>query len=118
MTLRFNWRQALVLAILTTGALLMIIPYVWMALTSIKPPAELHTYPPQFYVLHPTLKPYQDLFRLLPMARSLMNSLLVASTVTLSNVFLCSLAGYAFAKLRFPGRDAIFLALLSSMMIP
>jgi len=107
-----------VLAILTTGALLMIIPYVWMALTSIKPPAELHTYPPQFYVLHPTLKPYQDLFRLLPMARSLMNSLLVASTVTLSNVFLCSLAGYAFAKLRFPGRDAIFLALLSSMMIP
>lgn len=118
MTLRFNWRQALVLAILTTGALLMVIPYVWMALTSIKPPEELHTYPPQFYVLHPTLKPYQDLFRLLPMARSLMNSLFVACTVTLSNVFLCSLAGYAFAKLRFPGRDAIFFALLSSMMIP
>ena len=118
MTLRFNWKQALVLAILTTGALLMVIPYVWMALTSIKPPEELHAYPPQFYVLHPTLKPYQDLFRLLPMARSLMNSLYVACTVTLSNVFLCSLAGYAFAKLRFPGRDAIFFALLSSMMIP
>ena len=118
MTMRINWRQALVLAILTTGALLMVVPYVWMALTSIKPPEELYAYPPQLYVLHPTLKPYQDLFRLLPMARSLFNSLFVACCVTASNVVLCSLAGYAFAKLRFPGRDAIFLALLSSMMIP
>jgi multiple sugar transport system permease protein len=47
-----------------------------------------------------------------------MNSLFVACTVTASNVVLCSLAGYAFAKLRFPGRDVIFFGLLSSMMIP
>ena len=52
------------------------------------------------------------------MARSLLNSIFVAGTVTVSNLFLCSLAGYAFAKLRFPGRDAIFLALISAMMIP
>ncbi len=115
---RINWSKVLIIGILTLGAAVMILPYYWMILSSIKPPEELHTYPPRFYVQHPTFKPYLDLFTLLPMTRSLLNSLFVASTVTLSNVFLCSLAGYAFAKLRFPGRDAIFLGLISSMMIP
>lgn len=115
---RINWSLILVVTILSIGALFMIIPYYWMALTSIKPPEELHTYPPRFYVQHPTLKPYIDLFTLLPMGRSLVNSLVVAIIVTLSNMFFCSLAGYAFAKLRFPGREAIFLAMISSMMIP
>ena len=115
---RVNWRRLVLLTILIAGATLMILPYYWMIISSIKPPEELQTYPPRFYVMHPTLKPYLDLFTLLPMARSLMNSLLVALTVTASNVFLCSLAGYAFAKLRFPCRDAIFFTLLASMMIP
>ena len=105
-------------AVFIGGATLMILPYYWMAISSIKPPEELHTYPPRFTVQHPTVKPYVELFTLLPMGRSLANSVFVASMVTLSNMFLCSLAGYAFAKLRFPGRDAIFLALLSAMMIP
>ncbi len=116
--LRVNWRRLVLLTILIVGAALMILPYYWMIISSIKPPEELQTYPPRFYVMHPTLKPYLDLFTLLPMARSLMNSLLVAVSVTASNVFLCSLAGYAFAKLRFPCRDAIFFTLLASMMIP
>jgi len=115
---RETWKQALVIGVLGLGALAMILPYYWMFITSIKPPEEIHTYPPRFYVLQPTLEPYRDLFRLLPMARSLANSLFVASAVTLSNVFFCSLAGYAFAKLRFPGRDAIFLTMLGSLMIP
>ena len=113
-----DWRKVFFVLVLTLGALVMIIPYYWMFISSIKPPEELHTYPPRFWVQHPTWQPYVDLFTLLPMARSLFNSLFVASAVTLSNIFLCSLAGYAFAKLRFPGRDVIFLAMLSSMMIP
>lgn len=115
---RVNWRTWLVVGVLLLGAVAMILPYYWMALSSVKPPEELYTYPPQFTVRHPTLKPYVELFTILPMARSLFNSLFVAASVTLSNMFFCSLAGYAFAKLRFPGRDAIFLALVSSMMIP
>lgn len=113
-----NWRKWLVVMILLLGAVGMVLPYYWMVLTSLKPPEELYTYPPRFYVLHPTLAPYRELFALLPMARSLFNSVFVATTVTFSNIFLCSLAGYAFAKLRFPGRDAIFLGLISAMMIP
>lgn len=115
---RINWSQWFVAAIFILGAVIMILPYYWITLSSIKPPAELHTYPPRFYVTHPTLQPYVELFTLLPMARSLLNSLAVAASVTLSNLLFCSLAGYAFAKLRFPGRDALFLVLIFSLMIP
>ena len=115
---RISWKKLLVVLILSVGALLMVLPYYWMIISSIKPPEELYTYPPRFYVAQPTFKPYYQLFTLLPMARSLFNSLFVAGSVTLSNMFFCSLAGYAFAKLRFPGRDGIFLALISAMMIP
>ncbi len=112
-----GWRICLVI-LLAIGATVMILPYYWMFITSIKPPEEIHTYPPQFFVRHPTWQPYVDLFRLLPMGRSLFNSLFVATAVTLSNVVFCSLAGYAFSKLRFPGRDGMFFTLLASMMIP
>ena len=111
-------RTVMVLALLSCGALVMLLPYYWMFITSLKPIEEVYAYPPQFYVKHPTLKPYLDLFQLLPMGRGLLNSLFVASMVTLSNLFFCSLAGYAFAKLRFRGRNLLFLAFLSSMMIP
>ena len=117
-SLESPWRQWLVAAIFTAGALLMVLPYYWMFITSIRPPEEIHAFPPSFVVHHPTLQPYRDLFRLLPMGRSLFNSLFVAGTVTASNMVFCSLAGYAFAKLRFVGRDVLFLLLLSSMMIP
>jgi len=108
----------LVYAFLTLGALTMAIPYVWMIVTSIKPIEEVQAYPPSFLVHHPTIAPYRELFYLLPMWRYLLNSFLVAAVVTLCNVFFCSLAGYAFAKHRFWGRDKIFLLLLSAIMIP
>ncbi len=116
--MRIDGRRVFIAIVLTVGAILMILPYYWMAISSIKPPEELFLYPPRFTVARPTLRHYVELFTLLPVARSLLNSLWVASAVTLSNLFLCSLAGYAFAKLRFPGRDGIFLALISAMMVP
>lgn len=108
----------IVYAILTIGTLTMDIPYLWMVITSIKPIEEIQSYPPSFYVRNPTFQPYRELFSLLPMARYLLNSLFVATVVTLINVFFCSLAGYAFAKHKFFGRDKIFLLLLSAIMIP
>ena len=115
---RLNWQTVLIVGVLSLGALLMMLPYYWMVISSIKPPEELFAFPPRFYVERPTFKPYIELFTLLPMARSLFNSIFVASVVTLSNMLLGSMAGYAFAKLRFPGRDIIFIALISAMMIP
>lgn len=110
-------KSAIYLALLV-GVVAMAIPYVWMAVTSFKPIEEIQTYPPRFVVENPTVEPYKDLFRLIDMARYLFNSIFVASTVTVANLFFCSLAGYAFAKHNFWGRDKIFLMLLGSMMIP
>lgn len=116
--IRQRFTNFIVYSVLTLGALSMAIPYVWMVITSIKPIEEIQSYPPSFYVHHPTFTPYKELFYLLPLGRYLLNSLFVASMVTACNIFLCSLAGYAFAKHNFFGRDKIFLLLLSAIMIP
>jgi multiple sugar transport system permease protein len=107
-----------VYALLLLGAVSVAIPYVWMLVTSIKPVEEVQSYPPSFLVKNPTLTPYRDLFRLMPMARYVWNSVYVSTAVTVANIFFCSLAGYAFAKHRFWGRDKIFFVLLGSLMIP
>jgi ABC-type glycerol-3-phosphate transport system permease component len=96
----------------------MLVPYYWMLITSVKPQGEIQTYPPKFYVKNPTTEPYRELFRLIPMGRYLLNSLFVCTSVVLFKVFACSLAGYAFAKHRFWGRDIIFMLFLASLMIP
>ncbi|MFH0772109.1 MAG: carbohydrate ABC transporter permease [Candidatus Omnitrophota bacterium] len=103
---------------LTLGAMVMIIPFVWMIITSFKPLEEISTYPPSFFIRKPTVAAYIELFKMVPMARYFFNSLVVTLTITLTNLFFCSLAGYAFAKHRFFGRDKIFLFLIGSMMIP
>jgi len=110
--------KAVIYAFLFVGAVSMAIPYAWMFVTSIKPIEEIQSYPPSFFVKHPTTLPYSDLFRLIPMWRYIFNSVYVASAVTIANLFFCSLAGYAFAKHRFWARDKIFFVLLGSLMIP
>jgi len=110
--------KGVIYAFLFLGAISIAAPYAWMLVTSIKPVEEIQSYPPSFLVKNPTLLPYQDLFRLIPILRYTWNSIYVASAVTLANVFFCSLAGYAFAKHRFWGRDKVFFVLLGSLMIP
>jgi len=110
--------KSAIYAFLFLGAISIAIPYAWMFATSIKPVEEIQSYPPSFLVKHPTPVPYQDLFRLIPMMRYIWNSIYVSGIVTIANLFFCSLAGYAFAKHRFFGRDKIFFILLGSLMIP
>ena len=110
--------KTVIYVFLFLGAVSMAIPYIWMFVTSIKPIEEIQSYPPSFIVKHPTALPYHDLFTLIPMWRYIFNSIYVAGAVTVANIFFCSLAGYAFAKHRFWGRDKIFFVLLGSLMIP
>ncbi|MDD4957462.1 MAG: carbohydrate ABC transporter permease [Candidatus Omnitrophica bacterium] len=110
--------RTVIYVFLCLGAITMVLPYAWMLVTSIKPLSEIQSYPPSFIVKNPTFKPYTDLFKMVPMARYLFNSLFVAGAITLFNVFATSLAGYAFAKHKFWGRDKLFFLLLGSLMIP
>jgi len=110
--------KASVYTLLIAGSFIMIVPFVWMIVTSFKPLDEINTFPPSFFIRKPTIEAYAELFRIIPMGRYFLNSLFVTSAITLANMFFCSLAGYAFAKHRFFGRDKLFLLLVGSMMIP
>lgn len=104
--------------LLGIGLVLTLAPFAWMLSTSLKPGAGIFTYPPQWIPKEPTLEWYRQLFRDVDFFLHFKNSLIVAVTTTILNLFFCSLAGFAFAKLRFAGRDKIFGLLIATLMIP
>ena len=93
-------------------------PLLWMLSASFMPSGEASTFPPPLLPSTPTLEHYQALFARADMGRYLLNSALVATAVTVVSLFINSLAGYAFAKLRFRGRERVFRSLLAALVIP
>jgi multiple sugar transport system permease protein len=108
----------LVFVLLLVGALLMCGPFLWMVSTSIKPAAEVFKYPPVLLTATPQPQNYLRIFTTIPFGRAVLNSLIVAGGVTLVQLIVCSLAAYAFACLRFRGREALFLIYLAALMVP
>lgn len=105
------------LLLLLTG-ILIILPFLWMVLASLKNGAEIFQPPTSWLFTSWSFFNYQEVWRELPFARLYFNSIIVALTVTVSQVLTGSLAGYAFARLRFPGRDLLFYIYLGSLMVP
>ncbi len=95
-----------------------ILPLLWMLSVSFMQPGEANSLPPPLLPASPTLGNYQQLFSQAGMGRYFANSVLVALGVTASSLLFNLLAGYAFAKLRFKGRDRLFQALLAALVIP
>jgi multiple sugar transport system permease protein len=110
-------RPLLYLALLA-GLVPVLLPFVWMTLTSIKPLPEVIRVPPQLLPAQPTLQAYVDIFQQFPFGRYLLNSVLVAAMVVSGVLLVSTLGGYAFAKFRFPGRDVLFMVMLASLMVP
>jgi multiple sugar transport system permease protein len=108
----------LIHAMLTAGAAITMFPLAWMAMASLMPTGEAQSLPPRFLPSRITFEHYAELFERLNLARYFANSLLIASAVTALSVILNSFAGYALAKLRFAGRDALFRLLLGGLVIP
>ena len=109
--------RLLLYIVLAAIAAFYFLPFFWSVSTSFKTLPESA----QGFVLiphHPTLTGYREAFTAGPFGRYLMNSAIFAVTVTLTNLFLCTLGGYAFARLRFPGRELLFLLVLGTLMIP
>lgn len=111
-------RSLLYLALLASSAT-MLVPFYWTVITSLKLEQFVFASPPQWWPRPATLSHYAEVFRIVPhFARYFLNSVVVAGSVTLGQIFFDTLAAYSFAKLRFPGRDAIFFVLLMAMMVP
>ena len=117
-TLRITPRRVLVHALLSAGALLMLFPFYWMVSTSFKSLEEAALFPPTLWPSHWLPKNYVDAWNGAPFGRYLVNTLFVAGAQTVSVIITGSLAAYAFARMEFPGKNAIFLAFLGTMMIP
>jgi len=111
-------RQGILYAILVISALFMIVPFLWMLSTSLKTDQYVLTMPPQFFPRPLTLHSYMRLAELFPIGRMFFNSLLVATLTTLGQLATCSMAAYAFARMRFKGRNVLFLIYLATLMIP
>ena len=110
--------QLLLYGLLILGAVMALLPMVWMVSASLMPAGEASTYPPGFFPSRLTLEHYENLFTRLDLGRYLFNSALVAVVVTLTSLIINSMAGYAFAKLRFKGRDRLFKTLSTGLVLP
>jgi len=104
--------------VLIIGALAMIIPFVWSLVTSLKTSAEVFAKPPFWIPIPPKFSSYAEMMRRIPFFTYAFNTIRNATLITLGQLITCSLAGYAFAKIRFPGRNFIFLLFLATMMVP
>ncbi len=105
-------------AVLLLSAVLTLLPLLWMVSASLMPPGEASALPPRLLPSRPTLEHYGSLLSRLKLAQSLFNSAFLATVTTAIALFLNSMAGYAFAKLRFAGRDRLFRGLLAALVIP
>jgi multiple sugar transport system permease protein len=110
--------RAATYAFLIVAALLMIAPFLWSISTSLKQPGDVFAYPPKLLPDPVTFQNYIDVFTKLTFDRYFLNSVIVTGSVVLLNVLFGTAAAYAFAKLRFPGRNAIFFLLLLTLMVP
>lgn len=115
------WRRLQRLALhglLIVGALVMIVPFLWMISTSLKTSQFVLSMPPRFFPSPLTLQSYTRLAELFPILRMFFNSFFVAAVTTAGQLVVSSMAAYAFARMQFRGREMLFLLFLGTLMIP
>jgi multiple sugar transport system permease protein len=116
---RFPMGRAVVFLLLTVGAILMLIPLLWMFSTSLRPSADSYKLPPAWLPTQFRIENYGAVFKSsVPFWALAWNTVKITLAVTIGQLVLCSMAGFAFARLRFPGRNFLFVLLLASLMVP
>lgn len=106
------------LLVIVVGGAACIAPFLWMVSTSFKGQVEVYQFPPRWIPKHWLWSNYTEAFTILPFGRFFLNSAVIALSSMVGTVLSCSVVAYAFARLRAPGRDALFMVLLATMMLP
>lgn len=117
-TLGARVRSASSEVILLGGAIVMVMPFLWMVSTSLKSAKEILSWPPRLIPLDPTLANFVTVFTTAPFGRWLLNSLILAVSSTVAILATSAIAGYVLAKFDFPGRAALFLVILATAIVP
>lgn len=113
---RLTWTMVIAYLLLSIGAVVMIVPFIWMLLTSLKPGPELNQF--AFLPKNPTLDNYRNLLESSNFQRWYLNSIIIAVISTLCVAIFDSLAGYTLNKFEFPGKRIIFVGILATLMVP
>jgi len=104
--------------VLIAAGVVMIVPFIWMISTAFKGDGEIYVYPPTWVPAEIHLENFSRAWNYVPFGRFYVNSIFIAVTVTASQVLTAALAGYVFARVRFPGRDAIFYMYVATLIVP
>ncbi|MFZ1769952.1 MAG: carbohydrate ABC transporter permease, partial [Caldilinea sp.] len=116
---RGRWLGAIATYIvLFAGAVVLMIPFFWMLSTSLKTLDEVNTWPITWIPRQLVWQNYADVFELTPFARFILNSIILAAGGIIGSVISCSITGFGFARLRFPGRSFLFFVMLTTLMMP
>lgn len=110
--------DAVAIGLVALMAIMSLMPLYWMVVTGLTPPTLVMKLPPDLIPKNPTLRNFQDLFTRKLLGRWTLNSAIVSVTVTLSQLLVATLAGYAFAKKQFFGKNVLFWLYIGSMMVP
>ena len=111
-------KRIILYTLLALGALIMVFPFFWMLLSSVKTAAEVNTMPPTFWPAEPVFENYTFAFSKAPFGIYFVNSVIVTVACVATTMFTTILAAFAFSRLKFPGRDLLFSLTLSMMMVP
>ncbi len=112
------WRKVLLYGLLLVLSVPFVFPTWWMVTSSLKPINEIFAFPPELWPSNPTLDGYIEAFTVQPFARQYFNSMYIAVLVTAGTMLFSSMAGYAFARIRFRGQGVLFLIVLTGLLIP
>ncbi len=104
--------------ILICGAIVMVVPFLWMLSTSFKAPGQTFVYPPEWIPDPIVWENYPDMWKALPFGKFFINSVKIAGLTTIGQLLTCSMAAFAFSILKFRGREILFLLLIATLMIP
>jgi ABC-type sugar transport system, permease component len=115
---RLKSKKVIIHSILIIGSLAMLLPFIWMVITSLKTLTESTQVPPTIIPKEFKLSNYKDVWDLLPFGVFYINTILMLIFRILGSVFFSAMAAYAFARIKFPGRNAFFMIVLVQMMIP
>ncbi len=116
--IRYRLLPILGMIALTLISLLVLAPFAWTLATSLRLPAESFSLPPKWLPTNPDWSNYQRVFDEIPFMRMIFNSAFVATAIVFGQLTTASLAGYAFGRLEFPGRNLLFWIIMATMMIP
>lgn len=109
--------RALSYLVIVLGAVIVLFPFFWQISTSLKAANDVFKWPPIWFPWPPHFENYSEVAAIVPLWRYLSNSLIIALASIVGTLLSCSLAAYGFARLRFPGRDALFLLLIAPMLL-